>query len=214
MSLPSQWNESFDRPCYDESAPLRSVRRAQLRPGYSTTGPALTLARFVAEEDCIVSKPFERIMELLAAVGVTAQVHEHAAVRTIEEAHQLAPHLVENLVKTIAFEIEPGQRIVLAAVARDAQVDYKQLSVLLGCNRRALRLMPAARVEAELGFEVGGLGPFAVRPDIEVVIDQAVMAQPWLRCGAGLRTRTLQLRADDVLRASAARVAAIAKRAD
>ena len=168
----------------------------------------------IAAQGCIVSVIFERIMDLLAVAGVTPQVHNHAAVRTIDEAHQLAPHLVENLVKTIAFEIEPGARIVLAVVAHDAQVDYKQLSALLGCNRRALRLIPATRVEAELGFEVGGLGPFAVRPDIEVVFDSAVLAQPWLRCGAGLRTRTLQLGVDEAVRASAARVAVIAKRTD
>lgn len=161
-----------------------------------------------------LSTVFDRILALLAAASVTPRVHEHTAVRTIAEAHALAPHLVENLVKTIAFEIEPGPRIVLAAVTRDAQVDYKQLSAVLACNRRALRLMPAERVEAELGFEVGGLGPFALRPDIEVVLDSAVLAQPWLRCGAGLRTRTLELRPDEVQRASRARVASIARRAE
>ncbi len=161
-----------------------------------------------------MSAIFERILALLAAHGVTPQVHEHAEVRTIDEAHLRAAHLVENLVKTIAFETEPGPRIVLACVAHDAQVDYKRLSALLGCNRRALRLLPAARVEVELGFEVGGLGPFALRPDIDVVIDSTVFKQAWLRCGAGLRSRTLQLAVADVVRASRARVAAIAKRAD
>ncbi len=157
---------------------------------------------------------FDRILALLSSAGVIPVVHEHVAVRTIAEAHTWAPHLVENLVKTIAFEIEPGPRIVLAAVAWDAQVDYKQLSALLACNRRALRLMPAERVEAELGFEIGGLGPFALRADMEVVVDSALLAQPWLRCGAGLRTRTLELKVDEVVRVSRARVATIAKRAD
>ncbi|MCC6710020.1 MAG: YbaK/EbsC family protein [Gammaproteobacteria bacterium] len=156
---------------------------------------------------------FENILALLAEAGVTPTVHEHAAVRTIEEAQQLAPHLVANLAKTIAFEIEPGRRVVLAAIAHHAQVDYKALSALLGCNRRALRLLPAARVEAELGFEVGGLGPFALRPDIEVVMDSALLAQSFLRCGAGVRTRTLELPVADAVRASRARVASIARRA-
>lgn len=158
-----------------------------------------------------VSAVFEKIITLLAAADVTPTVHEHAAVRTIDEAHSLAPHLVEHLVKTIAFEIEPGPRVVLAAVAHHAQVDYKALSAVLGCNRRALRLIPAPRVEAELGFEVGGLGPFAILPHIEVVLDAALLEQGWLRCGAGLRTRTLELATADVVRASGARVAVIAK---
>ena len=156
----------------------------------------------------------ERILQLLADAAIMPLVHHHAPVRTIAEAHALAPHLTENLIKTIAFEIEPGPRIVLAAVASDAQVDYKRLSALLGCNRRALRLIPAARVEAELGFEVGGLGPFAVDPQMEIVIDEAVMIWPWLRCGAGLRTHTLELLPQELVRASAARVAPLAKRAE
>ena len=152
------------------------------------------------------------ILDLLATAGVSARVHEHAPVRTIDEAHRLAPQLVDGLVKTIAFEIEPGPRVVLAAVGHDAQVDYRALAATLGCNRRALRLIPADRVERELGFEVGGLGPFALAPHVTVVLDTAVLAQGWLRCGAGLRTRTLELAAADVRRASDARVATIAKR--
>ena len=191
----------------------RDTAGVERRGGADYTPASAPLTLEPSSRKPTVSAIFENIMQLLAAAGVTPRVHAHEEVRTIEEAHERAPHLVEHLVKTIAFEIEPGPRIVLAAVARDAQVDYKQLSALLGCNRRALRLIPAARVEAELGFEVGGLGPFALRPDMEVVIDSAVLAQGWLRCGAGLRTRTLELAVDDVLRVSAARVASIAKRA-
>lgn len=168
----------------------------------------------VLQEIRTVSTIFERILKLLADHDITPLVHEHAEVQTINQARLHAAHLIENLVKTIAFEAEPGPRLVLASVAHDAQVDYKLLSALLGCNRRALRLIPAARVEAELGFEVGGLGPFALRSDIEVVIDFALLSQPWLRCGAGLRSRTLQLSVADVVRASQARVAVIAKRSN
>ena len=156
----------------------------------------------------------ERILQLLADAAIMPLVHLHAPLRTIAEAHALAPHLTENLIKTIAFEIEPGPRIVLAAVASDAQVDYKHLSAVLGCNRRALRLMSAARVEAELGFEVGGLGPFALGAHIEVVIDEGVMTLLWVRCGAGLRTCTLELKPQELVRTSAARVAPLVKRAE
>lgn len=160
-----------------------------------------------------MSDIFSRILAFLIAAGVAHRVHEHVEIRTIDEAAQHAPHLLENLIKTIAFEIEPGSRTVLAAVQHAAQVDYKTLSAALACNRRALRLLSAARVERELGFEVGGLGPFALQAGVEVVVDSAVLAQPWLRCGAGLRTRTLELGAADLVRASHAHVATISKSA-
>ena len=83
-----------------------------------------------------MSTIFERILKLLADQDITPLVHEHAEVRTIDQARLRAAHLMENLVKTIAFEAEPGPRLMLASVAHDAQVDYKLLSALLGCNRR------------------------------------------------------------------------------
>lgn len=161
----------------------------------------------------IVTDIHTRILALLDRADSPYRVHEHPPVRTIDEARVLAPHLLDGLVKTIAFELDGTSRVVLAAVTLDAQVDYAALARCLGVNRRALRLLPAARVEAELGFEVGGLGPFALDERCEVVLDDAVLAQPWLRCGAGLRTRTLELAPEDARRASDARVAPIAKRA-
>lgn len=154
---------------------------------------------------------FARILTLLTTAGIAHRVHEHVEIRTIDQAAQYAPHLLENLIKTIAFEIEPGGRTVLAAVQHAAQVDYKALSTALACNRRALRLLAPERIERELGFEVGGLGPFALQAHVEVLVDSAVLTQPWLRCGAGLRTRTLELKPADLVRASHGSVADISK---
>jgi len=151
----------------------------------------------------------ERILALVAAYPY--QVHVHAPVRTVDDAAEVVPELVVDLVKTIAFRIDGTPGIVLAAVAAHAAVDYKKLAHACGRNRRALRLMGAAEVESELGFEVGGLGPFPIAPAIRVVVDQDVLRQARLRCGAGLRTRTLEMRPADLVHATAARVAPIAK---
>lgn len=154
----------------------------------------------------------ERILALLDAAGASYTLHEHVAVTTVEEARALVPALTENLLKTIAFEISNTPRRVLAAVAADADVDYKALAAALGCNRRALRLLPPARVEAELGFEVGGIGPFAVHEAIEVVIDDAIDPSMIVRCGGGLRTRTIELPIAALSNATRSLPASISKR--
>ena len=152
-----------------------------------------------------------KILALLARDQAHYQVHEHPPVRTIEEAQVIAPQLMTNLIKTIAFALAPSQQAILAAVPCFAQVDYKRLSELIGCNRKALRLMAAAQVEAELGVEVGGLGPFAVSTSITVVIERTIMDWPYVRSGAGLRTRTLELSPAALVHASAAVVGPITK---
>jgi Cys-tRNA(Pro)/Cys-tRNA(Cys) deacylase len=153
----------------------------------------------------------QAIVTLLDSHGVDYVLHEHIAVRTIADAEALVPELTENLLKTIAFEINGTPRVVLAAVAAQADVDYKRLAGVAGCNRRALRLMPAARVEAELGFELGGLGPFSLQPHVEIIIDDVLDLNTIVRCGAGKRTRTVELPLGALVRISGARRAAISQ---
>lgn len=153
----------------------------------------------------------ERILALLQSSGASYRVHEHVAVTTVDEARALVPELTDNLLKTIAFEVAGTPRRVLAAVAADSEIDYKALAQALGCNRRALRLLPAARVADELGFEVGGVGPFPVQDAIEVVIDAALDPRLIVRCGAGLRTRTLEIALGGLIQAVQPRLAPVGR---
>lgn len=130
--------------------------------------------------------------------------------RTIDEARRQVPELVVDLLKTVAFERVPGTQRVLAAVPARCGVDYRALAQALGCSRRALRLLPPARVEAELGFEIGGVGPWPVTADVVVVLDAALGDDARVRCGGGTCTRTVELRAGDLARVSGALRAPIA----
>lgn len=154
---------------------------------------------------------FNSIIELLERGNVVHQVHQHVAVRTIAEAHAQVPELIDNLLKTVAFEIAKTSRRLLVAVSCDRAVDYKAVSAAVGCSRRALRLISAERVERELGFEVGGVGPFRVNADIEVLLDRSIADATVVKVGAGLRTRTLELRFSDLIRVNEAKVAVLSK---
>ena len=107
----------------------------------------------------------------LAEHGIPHTVHHHVAVRTIEEARAQVPHLTEDLLKTVVFEIAASARRLLVAVDCTARVDYRGVAAAAGCSRRALRLVPPERVAAELGFEIGGVGPFRVAPEVEVLLE-------------------------------------------
>lgn len=151
------------------------------------------------------------IAGLLDSNGIEHVRHRHVAVATIEEAHRLVPHLTVDLLKTVAFEISGTSRVLLVAVRAEDQVDYRGVAAVAGCNRRALRLLPGARVAAEFGFEVGGVGPFAVDPRLEVVLDTAAMALPRVKVGGGSRTITCELGSADLARLADARIAAVSK---
>ena len=152
-----------------------------------------------------------RVSRCLASHGETYELHRHAEVRTIAEAQDTVPHLVDGLLKTVAFTIKDSPRILLVAIDCRRQVDYRAVATAAGCSRRALRLLSADRIEAELGFEVGGVGPFPVTPAAEVWIDADIPSSRRVRVGAGLRSETLELTCDALLRCSGGRRASLSK---
>ena len=144
---------------------------------------------------------FYRILERLEKHHVEFIVHEHAAVTTIEDAEDKASHLVERLIKTIVFQLKDGGW-VLAGVPCHARVDYRKLAAVLGVNRRQLRSMSPEGVTRELGFEIGGVGPFPVQNDVRVVFDESLQYLEMVRCGSGKNTQTLELSFRDLLQVS------------
>lgn len=142
---------------------------------------------------------------MLAASGAPYRLHVHPAVTTVDEAFLKAPHLTRNLLKTIVFRIKDGDWI-LAAVAADARIHYKRLADAMALNRKALRSIAPQAVESELGFPIGGVGPFPVRTDIRVVFDAGLQDLGTVFCGSGRNTETVEMDIGDLIRVARGRV--------
>ena len=141
---------------------------------------------------------YRHVLQLLEKSGAAYRMHCHAPVTTIDEARLKVPHLTRNLLKTIVFRIKDAAWI-LAAVNGDARIHYKKLADAVGVKRRALRSISPSQVQSELGFEIGGVGPFPVRPDIRVVFDQSVGEAGNVFCGSGRNTRTVEMDIADLI---------------
>jgi len=141
---------------------------------------------------------YRHVLQLLEKSGATYRMHCHEPVTTIEAARRKVPHLTHNLLKTIVFRIKDTAWI-LAAVNGDARIHYKKLADAVGVKRKALRSISPDLVESELGFEIGGVGPFPVRPDIRVVFDQSVGKTGNVFCGSGRNTRTVEMDIADLV---------------
>jgi Cys-tRNA(Pro)/Cys-tRNA(Cys) deacylase len=85
------------------------------------------------------------------------------------------------------------------------------LADALDVKRRDLRSISPEQVESELGFEIGGVGPFPVREDIRVVFDQALAPLGNVFCGSGRNTRTIEMKSADLIRLAHGRVYPIVK---
>ena len=141
---------------------------------------------------------YQKIITLLQEQRIPFNLHAHAAVRTIADATEKAPLLVERLIKTVVFKIKDGAWI-LAAVPSAARIDYRKLAAALGVNRRDVRSVAPADVEAELGFEIGGVGPIPLRDDVRALFDRSLLAFEFVRFGSGKNTQTVEMRLTDLL---------------
>ncbi len=153
---------------------------------------------------------FEIIQTLLTQSGYRFSLHDHPAVTTIEDARQKVPHLTVNLIKTIVFRIKEGHW-VLAGVGADDRIDYKALASAFGVNRKKLRSISTGEVEEELGFQIGGVGPFPVTPNVRVILDQGLAGLGFIFCGSGKNTATIGMDIQDLIRVSGAMVSPICK---
>lgn len=141
---------------------------------------------------------YEKVITMLEQSGAAFQLHEHPVVTTIDVAKQKVPHLTHNLLKTVVFKIK-GADWILAAVQSYDRIHYKKLADAVGVKRTQLRSIAPEQVESDLGFEIGGVGPFAVREDIQVVFDASLKDLGPIFCGSGKNTRTIEMGAQDLI---------------
>ena len=153
---------------------------------------------------------YGKVIEMLEQSGFAYTIHNHPPVTTVEEAHQKVPHLTRNLLKTVVFRIKDAHWI-LASVTGVGRIHYKKLADAMAVKRRELRSISPEQVESELGFEIGGVGPFPVRDDLRVVFDQALALLDHVYCGSGKNTRTIEMKIGDLIRLANGRVYPIIK---
>ena len=144
---------------------------------------------------------YEQILSLLNSHNIAYKLHEHEPVRTVAEVEAKLPFLLDKMLKTVAFRVKDG-RFILAGLRGHDRIDYRQLAAHLRVNRRAVASMSPDAVAAELGFEVGGVGPFALRPDVHVLLDEQLAEIGTVYCGSGKNTVTLAIDFADLLRVS------------
>jgi Cys-tRNA(Pro)/Cys-tRNA(Cys) deacylase len=153
---------------------------------------------------------YATIVAQLEQADAVFTIHEHAPSITIQDADANLWFPVERLMKTIAFRLKP-QGWVLAALCGYSQVDYKKLAAICGVSRDKLNRLTPEQVEQDLGYEVGGVSPFAPNDLTRIVIDSSALVFSTIYCGTGRRDRTLEIAPADLVSVTRATVAELRK---
>lgn len=148
---------------------------------------------------------YDKIISLLNESGINFRIHEHQVIRTITDVEEKLPFPKERLLKTVVFKIK-NSFWILAAVKGEDRVDYRKLASSFGVSRNDLTCPSPEEVESTLGFEIGGVGPIPTNDGTKAVFDSSLLSLDIVYCGSGRNDRTLEIRLDDLLQASKARV--------
>ena len=168
--------------------------------------------------DRAVTAARTRALDLIIRAGVMYRLHPYASPdrhgRERDErpsygtdaaaALGVAP---ERVLKTLVASVD--DRLVLAVVPVDRELDLKRLADAVGA-RRAVMAEPS-EAERATGFVVGGISPLGSRRALPVVIDASAMDHETVFISAGRRGLQVELAPPDLVRLSSAHSAAISR---
>jgi len=133
--------------------------------------------------------------------------HENRAVPYGAEAAAALGVPAERVFKTLIVSVD-GQ-LTVAVVPVSGQLNLKSLADAVGGKKAEMAQTAAA--ERATGYVIGGISPIAQRKNLPVVIDSSVRGFETVYCSAGQRGLQVELAPDDLVLATGARVAAIAR---
>lgn len=147
----------------------------------------------------------------LARAGIPFEVrsyhHDPAETDFGREAATALGAAPERVYKTLLAEVDGS--LVVGIVPVVGHLDLKALAAALG-GKRAVMADPGV-AERKTGYVVGGISPIGQRTSLRTVLDASARAQSRVLVSGGRRGLDLELAPEDLLRATQAIWADIAK---
>ncbi|MDQ0906827.1 Ala-tRNA(Pro) deacylase [Streptomyces canus] len=154
---------------------------------------------------------YDRLISLLDASSVGYKLIDHAPEGTTDAVCALRGHPASEAAKCIVLRVKVDRRTtrnVLAVVPGDRRVDLDAIRALYAA--RYVGFSDAETAERLARAIPGTVLPFSFDPELEVVADQNVVAQPRLYFNAARLDRSLCLAGADYARLAKPRVEPIA----
>lgn len=131
----------------------------------------------------------EEVRQYLAGLGLADRIMEFdASSATVAEAAEDLGCEPARIAKTMAFRV--GEAPVLIVMAGDGRVDNPRYKARF--HTKAAMIRPEELVEA-VGHPMGGVCPFAVRPGVQVYLDESLRRFDVVYPAAGTASSAVRL---------------------
>jgi Cys-tRNA(Pro)/Cys-tRNA(Cys) deacylase len=140
--------------------------------------------------------PLTRVLE---AMGIPHRLVRHPApLRSVEQAAAERNQTPAQVVRSILFHLGGG-RYALVLIAGTRQASWQALRRHFGQSR--LTMASQAEVRDVTGYEVGTVGPFGLRREVRILVDESVLEQEEISFGAGEVASGVIMRGKDFIKA-------------
>src|SRR5512133_2054147 len=142
----------------------------------------------------------QRVQNALNELGYTGQVVEHtASTRTAVEAAEAAGCEVGQIVKSLVFQLQPGNEPILVLVSGPNRVHEKHFGKLLGGT---LERADADYVREVSGYAIGGVPPVGHKNALKTYIDEDLLQYETVWAAAGTPNAVFQINPQELVRIS------------
>ena len=157
---------------------------------------------------------FERLVALLTDAKANFRVIEHEAEGRSEAISVIRGNRPEQAAKAMVLDVRGGgggKRHVLAILPGNRKLDFNAVARLFEARKCGFASPDTAQ---ELtGCVMGSVPPFSLNPELNIVVEQDLLANQTLFFNAGRLDRSMELDTKDWLAVARPRVARIAAKA-
>ena len=161
----------------------------------------------------MASDVFDRLVALLSDAKAKFRVIEHEAEGKSEAISAIRGNRPDQAAKAMVLDVRGGgggRRHVLAILPGNRKLDFNAVATLFEARKCGFASPDTAQ---ELtGCVMGAVPPFALNPDLAVVVEEDLLANDTLFFNAGRLDRSMELDTKDWIAAAQPRIARIAAR--
>ncbi|QBD80740.1 YbaK/prolyl-tRNA synthetase associated domain-containing protein [Ktedonosporobacter rubrisoli] len=150
---------------------------------------------------------YTRLLALLDQDNIPYRLIDHAPEGRTELVSALRGNTLQQAAKCIILLVKLGKKVtkyVLAVVPGDAKVDLAAVKAFMGGTYVAFASTEIA--ERLAGSETGTILPFSFTPELELIVDPALLENEELYFNAARLDRSMALRASDYVKVARPRL--------
>jgi Ala-tRNA(Pro) deacylase len=162
----------------------------------------------------VAADVFDQLVALLNESKAKFRVIEHEAEGRSEAISAIRGNRPDQAAKAMVLDLRGGgggRRNLLAILPGNRKLDFNAVASLFEARKCGFASPETA--QALTGCIMGAVPPFALNPDLAIVVDEDLLANETLFFNAGRLDRSMELDTKDWLATARPRVAKIAARA-